>query len=404
MSESDGGANGPLRKRIKVDPGEEELDVATANTGNGNMPSLVNNSEPPALTASQQVLQQVNAQNAANPPSSSKSREVRLEQNRKAARESRRRKKVMVEELQRSVIFFSRANAFLKQQNDEYTRMLAQAQAAVQQQQAMQAQNANQPPQAAVSQDANHNQATDPKIEDVNSLKQAQPQQPTNPAPVPMQQLQQPQAAAPIQPQNVESTQQPQPVASAGPVSAAPISAEQAAQAQAVARAAAQQFAPQFAAMFGAAASPAQAQGATEATPTTNPAANAPTTPLQVAAANFQAAAAASLANGNILGTYPTAFPGSGPYADAFQNALFQQQAAAAAATGAAAQAQQNFAASIPMNFGGPFQQAALAQHFGQNMFPPNTMNNAAPVAANPAPSAPQTNNAPAPEPATAST
>ena len=37
-----------------------------------------------------------------------KTREQRLEQNRKAARESRKRKKVLVEELQRSVIFFSR--------------------------------------------------------------------------------------------------------------------------------------------------------------------------------------------------------------------------------------------------------------------------------------------------------
>ena len=37
-----------------------------------------------------------------------KTRAMRLEQNRKAARESRKRKKVLVEELQRSVIFFSR--------------------------------------------------------------------------------------------------------------------------------------------------------------------------------------------------------------------------------------------------------------------------------------------------------
>jgi len=58
-----------------------------------------------------------------------KGRTVRLEQNRKAARESRRRKKVMIEELQRSVIFFSRANGTLKQQNDELTRLLMQAQA-----------------------------------------------------------------------------------------------------------------------------------------------------------------------------------------------------------------------------------------------------------------------------------
>lgn len=61
----------------------------------------------------------------------SKAREVRLEQNRKAARESRRRKKVMIEELQRSVVFFSRANSTLKQQNDELQRMLLQAQARI---------------------------------------------------------------------------------------------------------------------------------------------------------------------------------------------------------------------------------------------------------------------------------
>lgn len=57
-----------------------------------------------------------------------KGRENRLEQNRKAARESRSRKKVMIEELQRSVIFFSRANGALKQQNDELTRHLMEAQ------------------------------------------------------------------------------------------------------------------------------------------------------------------------------------------------------------------------------------------------------------------------------------
>jgi len=60
-----------------------------------------------------------------------KARETRLEQNRKAARESRRRKKVMIEDLQRSVIFFSRANGALKHQNDELTRLLMQAQAQV---------------------------------------------------------------------------------------------------------------------------------------------------------------------------------------------------------------------------------------------------------------------------------
>jgi len=62
----------------------------------------------------------------------SKAREIRLEQNRKAARESRRRKKIMIEELQRSVIFFSRANGTLKQRNDELERLLLQAKGQVQ--------------------------------------------------------------------------------------------------------------------------------------------------------------------------------------------------------------------------------------------------------------------------------
>jgi hypothetical protein len=56
---------------------------------------------------------------------------VRLEQNRKAARESRRRKKIMIEELQRSVVFFSRANGTLKHQNDELQRLLLNAQSRI---------------------------------------------------------------------------------------------------------------------------------------------------------------------------------------------------------------------------------------------------------------------------------
>uniref|UniRef100_A0A7S2R1A2 BZIP domain-containing protein n=1 Tax=Eucampia antarctica TaxID=49252 RepID=A0A7S2R1A2_9STRA len=80
-------------------------------------------------------------------PPMPKAREIRLEQNRKAARESRRRKKVMIEELQRSVIFFSRANATLKQQNDELQGILFQTQAAIQR---VNASDAVVPPNTAV--------------------------------------------------------------------------------------------------------------------------------------------------------------------------------------------------------------------------------------------------------------
>ena len=59
---------------------------------------------------------------------SDRSRALRLEQNRKAARESRRRKKAMVEELQRSLVFFSKSNAALKQENEELTRQVVEAQ------------------------------------------------------------------------------------------------------------------------------------------------------------------------------------------------------------------------------------------------------------------------------------
>jgi hypothetical protein len=55
------------------------------------------------------------------------SRATRLMQNRKAARESRRRKKAMVEELQRSLMFFSKSNAALKSQNEVLTRHLLDA-------------------------------------------------------------------------------------------------------------------------------------------------------------------------------------------------------------------------------------------------------------------------------------
>lgn len=57
----------------------------------------------------------------------SRSRALRLEQNRKAARESRRRKKAMIEELQRSLMFFSKSNAALKQQNEVLTRQVLDA-------------------------------------------------------------------------------------------------------------------------------------------------------------------------------------------------------------------------------------------------------------------------------------
>ena len=52
-------------------------------------------------------------------------RRKRLELNRKAAQESRRRKKLRIEELQRSVVFLTRENNELREQNELLRQMLA---------------------------------------------------------------------------------------------------------------------------------------------------------------------------------------------------------------------------------------------------------------------------------------
>mmetsp|Transcript_12811 Transcript_12811/g.20623 ORF Transcript_12811/g.20623 Transcript_12811/m.20623 type:complete len:297 (+) Transcript_12811:232-1122(+) len=112
----------PVRKRKKADEEEGESGPETTPA-----------TSEPVNKASKTTDSTMEAKKdmSKRPAASTKAREIRLEQNRKAARESRRRKKVMIEELQRSVIFFSRANGTLKQQNDELTRLLMQAQAHV---------------------------------------------------------------------------------------------------------------------------------------------------------------------------------------------------------------------------------------------------------------------------------
>lgn len=62
-------------------------------------------------------------------PRSRATRQHRLAQNRKAARESRVRKKALVEELQRSLVFFSKANAALRNEHHELTRKILSAHA-----------------------------------------------------------------------------------------------------------------------------------------------------------------------------------------------------------------------------------------------------------------------------------
>lgn len=116
-----------MRKRKNTEEEGGELVGVETTSGEANKGQKVNDSSVPPTN---KVAPKDPTKPIKRAPMS-KAREIRLEQNRKAARESRRRKKVMIEELQRSVIFFSRANGTLKQQNDELSRLVMQAQAQV---------------------------------------------------------------------------------------------------------------------------------------------------------------------------------------------------------------------------------------------------------------------------------
>lgn len=125
--------NVPARKR-KASKTDDES-VGRNNDKQGVTSNVKDNSNIEESGTTQRSTKGATGTGRSNPikrPPMSKAREIRLEQNRKAAQESRRRKKIMVEELQRSVIFFSKANGTLKQQNDELHRLLISAQAQVQ--------------------------------------------------------------------------------------------------------------------------------------------------------------------------------------------------------------------------------------------------------------------------------
>mmetsp|Transcript_7259 Transcript_7259/g.16499 ORF Transcript_7259/g.16499 Transcript_7259/m.16499 type:complete len:428 (+) Transcript_7259:59-1342(+) len=321
------GQNVPMKKRKKTDFAEDGEEAKKARTEDQD-----DDDDQDEVDGDMKPLKR---------PPMSKAREIRLEQNRKAARESRRRKKVMIEELQRSVIFFSRANGTLKQQNDELSRLLMQAQAQV-----AAIESGQQP-----SQDA-----------------QQQPQQAHQPQQAPPQPQQQPQQAPP-QPQQqaqvivkneADAAPVPQPQNNAqGSTSQVPFqNISQQVQAQAVATQAmyeTQGFPP------AAARAAAQTMNAGTSGPTTGaePAGNTPAQPVQQtqapslppmqpgatmqAMANFQQAAAAAMqaamgmnpaaaaaaasaaASGNPAAANSAAQP---TYTDTL-NALAMQQAAA---------------------------------------------------------------------------
>lgn len=114
------------------------LQIVSHDSSSYPLRSIINNMQRKAednLAAGYDVA----AMTASAPPRSAKKpkptaeqedakRKARLESNKKAARESRRRKKVLVEELQRSVTYFTKANTQLKAKNSSLEAMLFAAQ------------------------------------------------------------------------------------------------------------------------------------------------------------------------------------------------------------------------------------------------------------------------------------
>ena len=106
--------NKPLRKRKHEDYRKEEDAAAAVSNAAFLLPPAA------ASTSGSSVLVKKPAKRAkSNNANVNVNSNKRLEQNRLAAIESRRRKKVMVEELQRSVAFYTKANSSLKNQNRE---------------------------------------------------------------------------------------------------------------------------------------------------------------------------------------------------------------------------------------------------------------------------------------------
>merc|ERR1712151_100842 len=131
-----------MTSEVKADPDNLLLQAGVVQQQQQQIPVLNQQQHEVNVTALQQQLltQDANAllqsQQVSAPPTPQSSttvlteeqreqkRRERLEQNRLSARESRKRKKTMIEELQRSVINLSRENKELQQKNEMIKRQL----------------------------------------------------------------------------------------------------------------------------------------------------------------------------------------------------------------------------------------------------------------------------------------
>ena len=100
-------------------PKQESSTSSTEGAADEVTESMNNAVEEAAENASEEL-----AANENNSDAKAKKRKERLEQNRISARESRKRKKTMIEELQRTVITLSKENKELTDRNDQLRTQL----------------------------------------------------------------------------------------------------------------------------------------------------------------------------------------------------------------------------------------------------------------------------------------
>lgn len=116
-------ATGPLRKRklLSISGDDNSAGIASKKHALQNISASV-------IAMNQEALLPVKCNTEKVVSVNRKARETRLEQNRIAARKSRMRKKTMIHNFHHSIMYYTRANAALQQENETLDKMLKMAQ------------------------------------------------------------------------------------------------------------------------------------------------------------------------------------------------------------------------------------------------------------------------------------
>jgi hypothetical protein len=129
--ENNGVSAGEARKAEQPLPSSNQKGDTSIRFVPANKVAIVSQA-PPASNASTPPSTQKNTGGAGKRRRGQKTKEQKLEENKLAARESRKRKKAYMEEMQRSLVFYSKSNATLKAENEELKKRLADAESRIQ--------------------------------------------------------------------------------------------------------------------------------------------------------------------------------------------------------------------------------------------------------------------------------